>query len=95
MNIFVAKLNPQTTPEQLRELFEHYGRVDSTKVIFDRETGNSKGYGFVEMPEDREALEAIGELNGKEFMGKVIVVKTSQPKEAAPPRRDHPPRFRR
>ncbi len=94
MNIFVAKLSTQTTAENLRELFENYGRVDSTKVIFDRETGNSKGYGFVEMPEDREAREAIGELNGKEYMGKEIVVKESLPKESAP-RRDHPPRFRR
>ena len=81
MNIFVAKLSPRTTDESLLELFQEFGEVSSAKVIFDRETGNSKGYGFVEMPDDSEALQAIEGLNESEFQGSTIVVKKARPKE--------------
>lgn len=81
MNIFVAKLSPRTNDESLFELFQEYGEVTSAKVIFDRETGNSKGFGFVEMPDDSEALQAIEGLNETEFEGSTIVVKKARPKE--------------
>lgn len=80
MNIFVAKLSSSTTSEDLRELFSDYGEVTSAKVIFDRETGNSKRFGFVEMSNDNEAYDAINELNECEFDDSVIVVKKARPK---------------
>jgi len=81
MNIFVAKLSSETTSEDLENLFAHYGEVAYAKVIFDRETGNSKRFGFVEMPNDPEAYEAISELNESELQGSTIVVKKSAPRE--------------
>lgn len=81
MNIFVAKLNFRTTDDQLRQLFEEYGEVDSAKVILDRDTGRSKGFGFVEMSDDDAAYNAINELNETEFDGRTIVVKKARPRE--------------
>ncbi len=81
MNIFVAKLSPRTDDVSLKQLFEEFGEVDSAKVIFDRDTGNSKGYGFVEMPHEEEALQAINDLNETEFEGNEIVVKKARPRE--------------
>lgn len=82
MNIFVAKLSPTTGEDALRTLFEEFGEVSSAKVIFDRETGRSKGYGFVEMPDDNEGNSAISELNETTFENSTIVVKKARPKEA-------------
>ncbi len=79
MNIFVAKLNYSTQTETLQDLFEGFGDVDSAKIIMDRETGRSKGYGFVEMPNDAEGLAAIEELNESELEGSQIVVKKANP----------------
>jgi RNA recognition motif-containing protein len=59
---------------------EDYGTVTSVKVIMDRETGKSKGFGFIEMPNDAEAAKAIAELNGAEFEGRALVVKEARPK---------------
>ena len=87
MNLFVAKLSSTTTVENLQELFSAHGEVTSVKIIMDRDTGNSKGYGFVEMPNDDEAKAAIAALNDSEVDGKPIVVKESAPKEERP-RRD-------
>jgi RNA recognition motif-containing protein len=84
MNIFVAKLTPETTSEDLQNLFSHYGDVTSVKVIYDKETGSSKRYGFVEMPNEPEAKEAINQLNDSEFQGTTIAVKESQPREQQP-----------
>ncbi len=81
MNIFVAKLDFGTNELDLRDLFEEYGAVDSVKIIMDRDTGKSKGYGFVEMPNDDEANKAIEDLNDAEFQGRYIVVKKARPKE--------------
>ena len=81
MNIFVAKLNFKTTSEQLTALFEQFGAVSSAKVIFDKLTNRSKGYGFVEMPDDDEANNAINELNESEVDGNTIVVKKARPRE--------------
>ncbi|MGK7396640.1 MAG: RNA recognition motif domain-containing protein [Candidatus Cyclobacteriaceae bacterium M3_2C_046] len=80
MNIFVANLNYKIQKDYLQSIFEEYGVVDSAKVIMDRETGRSKGFGFVEMPNDDEALAAIEELDGTELEGKEIVVKKANPK---------------
>ena len=81
MNIFVAKLNFDTREGDLRDAFEQYGDVDSVKIIMDKFTGRSKGYGFVEMPNDDEALAAIAELNDASFDGRNIVVKKAEPRE--------------
>ncbi|KPM49420.1 RNA recognition motif domain-containing protein [Jiulongibacter sediminis] len=80
MNIFVAKLSFNTDDEGLREAFEEFGSVDSAKVIMDNQTGRSKGFGFVEMENDDEALEAIQALNESELDGRTIVVKKAEPR---------------
>ena len=80
MDIFVAKLNHETTGDDLKETFKKFGEVTSAKVIIDYQTGRSKGYGFVEMPNDEEANEAINQLNDTELNGNIIVVKQSQPR---------------
>lgn len=80
MDIFVARLSSETTPEDLKELFSQFGSVGTTKVIMDRETGRSKCYGFVEMEDQDDAQAAVQSLNEKDFMGKSISVKISQPK---------------
>lgn len=80
MNIFVAKLSSSTTSEDLKELFAEYGDVISAKVIHDRETGHSKRYGFVEMSDENEGMNAINELDECEFDNSQIVVKKARPK---------------
>lgn len=80
MNIFVAKLNFDTQSEDLQEVFEAYGEVDSAKVIMDKFTGKSRGFGFVEMPNDDEALAAIEALNETDLDGNIIVVKKAEPR---------------
>lgn len=82
MNIFVAKLNFKTKKEDLERAFSQFGQVSSAKVVTDRDTGRSKGFGFVEMPNDSEALAAIDGLHEKELDGRVIVVKPANPKPA-------------
>ncbi len=84
MNLFVAKLSSSTTGEDLQELFSAHGEVTSAKVIIDRETGNSKGFGFVEMANDEEAKAAIAALNETEVDGKEIVVKEANDREERP-----------
>ena len=81
MNIFVAKLNFDTQEDDLRDAFEEFGSVDSVKIIMDKFTGRSKGFGFVEMPNDEEAQNAINDLNDCEFDGRTIVVKKAEPRE--------------
>lgn len=80
MNIFVAKLNFKTQEAELERAFLQFGQVSSVKIIMDKETGRSKGFGFVEMPNDDEARNAIEGLNEKELDGRVIVVKPANPK---------------
>lgn len=81
MNIFIAGLNFRLKDADLISLFENYGTVNSARVITDRQTGESKGYGFVEMEDDEEAKKAITELNGTEFSGRTISVSEARPKE--------------
>jgi len=80
MNIYIANINFRTSTEALQQLFEGYGEVTSAKIITDRETGRSRGFGFVEMSNDNEAQKAIDELNGSEFDGKTLSVNVAKPK---------------
>ncbi len=82
MNIYVGNLNYRVKEHDLQHALEDYGTVDSVKIIKDRETGKSKGFGFVEMPNDEEATKVISELNGAEFEGRQIVIKEALPKKA-------------
>ncbi len=81
MNIFVARLNYDTLEDTLRSAFEAYGEVTSAKIIIDRDTGRSKGFGFVEMSDDEAATKAIQELNDSDLDGRTIVVKKAEPRE--------------
>ena len=80
MNIFVAKLNFKTKREDLEKAFAAYGQVSSAKIVRDRDTGRSKGYGFIEMPNTEEANRAIEALNNSQLDGREIVVKPANPK---------------
>lgn len=81
VNIFVAKMSSATTSDDLAVLFGEYGSVSSAKVIMDKETGNSKCFGFVEMDDETEGMNAINALNDTEFQGRTIVVKKARPRE--------------
>ena len=77
MNIYISGLSYGTTDADLNELFSEYGEISSAKIISDRETGRSRGFGFVEMTNDTEGQKAIDELNGAEYDHKVIAVRNS------------------
>lgn len=80
MNIYVSNLNFATNNDSLQDLFAQYGEVSSANIITDRDTGRSRGFGFVEMPNDTEGQEAIDALNNIEFEGKTITVNVARPK---------------
>lgn len=80
MNIYIGNLNYRVQEEDLKQVMEEYGVVDSVKIIKDRETGRSKGFGFVEMANDDDAKKAIEELNEAEYEGRQMVVKEARPK---------------
>lgn len=80
MNIYVGNLSYGSTEDSLRSLFESYGVVDTVSIITDRQTGRSRGFGFVEMPNDDEAKAAIASLDNKEFEGRVLRVNEARPK---------------
>jgi len=82
--LFVGKLSFSTTDDTLQALFTEYGKVASAKVITDRDTNQSKGFGFVEMDDAEEAQKAISALDGKEFEGRTIVVNVARPREDRP-----------
>jgi RNA recognition motif-containing protein len=84
MNIFVANLNFRYREESLHALFETYGEVVSARIITDKATGRSKGFGFVEMKNDDDAHEAIRQLNDAEVEGRKLVVKASEEKPQKP-----------
>ena len=88
INIYVGNLSFDATEDQLKELFEGYGSVLSAKIISDRFTGRSRGFGFVEMVEREEGLKAIEGLNAKEFVGRSLKGNEARPKREAP-RRDN------
>jgi RNA recognition motif-containing protein len=79
MNMYVSNLGFQVTNDELKTLFTKYGEVTSVKVVMDRETGRSRGFGFVEM-NDKAAEEAMKELDGKELDGRSISVSKARPK---------------
>lgn len=80
MNMYVSNLSFHTSDEDLKTLFSEFGAVSSAKVIMDRETGRSRGFGFVEMGSDAEAKEAIKNLNNKEVEGRAMSVSVAREK---------------
>lgn len=86
MNIYVSNLSFNVQDEDLREFFAPYGEVSSAKVISDRETGRSRGFGFVEMPDEAASRKAIAELNEATVDGRTIKVAEAKPKEDRPQR---------
>lgn len=86
MNIFIAGLSFRANDADLANLFEEYGAVSSAKVITDRQSGRSKGYGFVEIEDEEAATKAISELNGAEYDGRTISVSEAKPREERPRR---------
>lgn len=81
MNIFISNLNFNVSDEELKGLFEAFGDVISSKVITDKITGRSRGFGFVEMSDDEEGKQAIEKLNGSDFKGREINVSVARPRE--------------
>jgi cold-inducible RNA-binding protein len=88
MNIFVGNLAWTTTEEDLAQLFEPFGTVEQARIATDRDTGRSRGFGFVEMPDDTEAQAAIDELNGSSIGGRPLTVNEARPREERRPRGD-------
>jgi cold-inducible RNA-binding protein len=80
MNIYVGNLSPQTTDDDLRQAFAAFGQVDTATVIKEKFTGESRGFGFVEMPSKNEAQNAIDEMNGTDLNGRSISVNEARPK---------------
>src|SRR5262245_23837176 len=78
--LYVGNLKYTVSSEQLQELFEQYGSVSSAQVLSDRETGRSRGFGFVEMANDDEALAAIESLDGQDFDGRRLTVNEARPR---------------
>jgi RNA recognition motif-containing protein len=80
LNIFVGNLSFETRDDGLRQTFSQYGAVDSAQVVMDRESGRSRGFGFVEMPNSGEATTAISTLNGSELNGRALTVNEAKPR---------------
>ena len=80
MNIYIGNMSFETTEAQLRQAFEGYGEVSTAKIITDRDSGQSKGFGFVEMATKDEAMAAISGLNGQELNGRTLNVNEARPK---------------
>ena len=81
MNIYVGNLSYSLSESELRDAFENFGAVSSAKVLTDRETGRSRGFGFVEMPNQAEAEAAVANLNGKDVGGRPLRVNEARPRE--------------
>ena len=84
MNLYVGNLVFDVTESDIREAFEAFGQVTEVRLIMDKFSGKSKGFGFVEMPTKEEAEKAIEEMNGKEFMGRALSVNVAKPKTDRP-----------
>ncbi len=87
MNIYVGNLSYESTEDDLLTLFTQYGEVERASIILDRNTGRSRGFGFVEMPDDEQAKRAIEELDGTELNGRTIKVNQAKPKTNKRPQR--------
>jgi RNA recognition motif-containing protein len=83
MDLFVANINKTVREDALRALFEEFGNVSSVKILTDKYTGESKGYGFVGMSNENNRLEAIKKLSNAEFFGRKLVVNKAKPKTTA------------
>ena len=81
MNIYIGNLSYDAGENDIKKVFEEFGSVESVKIIIDRMTDRSKGFGFVEMTNDDEAKEAISELDGKDYLGRALKVNTARPRE--------------
>jgi len=81
MNIYVGNLNYDTTEDELKQAFEQYGQVESVKIITDKYSGRSKGFGFIEMPSDDEGRAAIEGLDGSDLGGRNLKVNEAKPRE--------------
>jgi cold-inducible RNA-binding protein len=81
MNIYVGNLSYSMSEDELRAAFSAHGEVSSVKILTDRETGRSRGFGFVEMPNSSEGEKAIAQLNGKELGGRALRVNEARPRE--------------
>ena len=81
MNIYVGNISWDLTEEDIKTAFETHGQVTTVKIITDKYTGRSRGFGFVEMPEKAEAEAAINDLNGKDLKGREIVVNEARPRQ--------------
>jgi RNA recognition motif-containing protein len=86
MNIYVTNLTYTTTEDELSHLFEPYGMVETVRIITDRDTGRSRGFGFVDMPNAMEANAAIAELDGTSLGGRALTVTEARPREERRPR---------
>lgn len=84
MNIYVANIPWKASEDQLKQLFAEYGEVSSAKIVMDKVTQRSRGFGFVEMSDDAAARQAINTLNGADFLGKSLVVNEARPREERP-----------
>ena len=80
MNIYVGNLSFDVTENELRQAFEAFGKVESVKIISDMYSGRSKGFGFIEMPNNKEAESAINDLNNKDLKGRPLKVNTARPR---------------
>ena len=80
MNIYVGNLSRQTTEDDLREAFAAFGQVELVNIVKDRFSGESRGFGFVEMPSKEEAQKAIAEMHGKDLMGRALKVGEARPR---------------
>jgi len=90
MNIYVANINFKSSEDDLKELFGRYGEITSVKILTDKVTGRSRGFGFVEMPNDDEGRNAINQLNGSEYFQRNLVVnEAKQREEGDQPRRNN------
>jgi RNA recognition motif-containing protein len=83
MKLYVGNLSYDTTDEKLREIFTPFGEPDSARVITDRDSGRSKGFGFVEFSDDSQARAAMSALNGKEVGGRALTVNEARPREGS------------
>ena len=81
MNIYVGNLSYGMSEDELRDAFGAFGEVSSVKILMDRETGRSRGFGFVEMPNKSEAEAAIAQLNGKDLGGRALRINEARPRE--------------
>ena len=81
MNIYVGNLSYGMSEDELRQAFSAHGEVSSVKILMDRETGRSRGFGFVEMPNQNEAEAAIAQLNGKDVGGRALRINEARPRE--------------